>query len=107
MIRHTKDRDHYCRDPNCENSINGSKGGFKRRSELVRHCKVKHEELKYNCPWCKKEYPRPDNLQRHVKSAHPGKQEEDDQKLIKALEKWGKRRKGRPGIGSYNSQSKK
>jgi hypothetical protein len=69
----------------CPKRFGGSAPGFKRKNELVRHQLI-HKELEFRCPWCNKghTYARPDNLQRHVKTTHPEK--EQDEALIKILE---------------------
>lgn len=74
---HSSIRPHYCPVKNCPRSIGGK--GFKRKNEMIRHGLV-HESPGYVCPYCKDrehKYPRPDNLQRHVRVHHMDKDKDD------------------------------
>jgi hypothetical protein len=67
---HSSDRPHYCLVPGCPRGPGGQ--GFKRKNEMKRHGLV-HESPGYICPFCPErehKYPRPDNLQRHVRVHH-------------------------------------
>ena len=48
--------------------------GFKRKSDLLRHCSRVHSEIgaekDFGCDQCEKKYSRKDHLMRHIKSAH-------------------------------------
>ncbi|KAI5810070.1 hypothetical protein DFH27DRAFT_521691 [Peziza echinospora] len=74
---HSAARPHFCPVPGCSR---GEKGrGFKRKNEMIRHGLV-HESPGYVCPFCpdrEHKYPRPDNLQRHVRVHHTDKSKED------------------------------
>ncbi|KAK6601606.1 C2H2 type zinc finger domain-containing protein [Botrytis cinerea] len=53
--------------------------GFKRKNEMIRHGLV-HDSPGYVCPFCPErehKYPRPDNLQRHVRAHHTDKDKDD------------------------------
>jgi hypothetical protein len=70
---HSNDRPHFFPVQGCSRALGGK--GFKRRNELIRHGLV-HGSPGYTCPFCTEKehkYPRPDNLQRHVRINHPGK----------------------------------
>ncbi|KAI9885223.1 MAG: Protein transport protein S9 plasma membrane t-SNARE [Watsoniomyces obsoletus] len=74
---HSQDRPHYCPVPNCSRAIGGK--GFKRKNEMIRHGLV-HRSPGYVCPFCndrEHRYPRPDNLQRHVRVHHVDKDKDD------------------------------
>jgi hypothetical protein len=67
---HSSDRPHYCLVKGCSRGPGGL--GFKRKNEMKRHGLV-HSSPGYVCPYCpdrKHRYPRPDNLQRHVRVHH-------------------------------------
>ncbi|KAM7205088.1 metallothionein expression activator [Rhypophila sp. PSN 637] len=77
MNVHSSARPHYCPVPNCPRSEGGK--GFKRKNEMIRHGLV-HESPGYVCPFCpdrEHKYPRPDNLQRHVRVHHVDKDKDD------------------------------
>ncbi|KAH8587646.1 hypothetical protein B0O99DRAFT_526456, partial [Bisporella sp. PMI_857] len=70
---HSSARPHYCNVKDCPRSEGGK--GFKRKNEMIRHALV-HDSLGYVCPFCpdkEHRYPRPDNLQRHVRLHHTDK----------------------------------
>ncbi|KAL2271567.1 hypothetical protein VTJ83DRAFT_938 [Remersonia thermophila] len=74
---HSSERPHYCPVPGCPRGEGGK--GFKRKNEMIRHGLV-HESPGYVCPFCPErdhKYPRPDNLQRHVRAHHPEKGKDD------------------------------
>jgi len=74
---HSSSRPHYCPVPNCSRAEGGK--GFKRKNEMIRHGLV-HNSPGYVCPFCKDRdhrYPRPDNLQRHVRVHHVDKDKDD------------------------------
>lgn len=74
---HSQARPHYCPVKGCPRSEGGK--GFKRKNEMIRHGLV-HESPGYVCPFCpdrEHKYPRPDNLQRHVRVHHPDKDKDD------------------------------
>lgn len=76
---HSQNRPHYCPVPGCARSEGGK--GFKRKNEMIRHGLV-HESPGYICPFCPErehKYPRPDNLQRHVRVNHLDKDTNDPQ----------------------------
>ncbi|KAK6409604.1 hypothetical protein LTR95_018296 [Oleoguttula sp. CCFEE 5521] len=100
---HNPSRPHYCPVEGCVRAAGGK--GFKRKNEMIRH-RLVHESPGYVCPFCtdrEHKYPRPDNLQRHVKVHHSEKQS-DDQRLREVLEKRadgnGKARRRRTGAAS-------
>ncbi|CAO1597902.1 MAG: hypothetical protein LQ349_001233 [Xanthoria aureola] len=67
---HSQIRPHYCPVKTCPRSEGGK--GFKRKNEMIRHGLV-HQSPGYICPFCPErehKYPRPDNLQRHVRVNH-------------------------------------
>ncbi|KAL8765906.1 MAG: hypothetical protein Q9209_007149 [Squamulea sp. 1 TL-2023] len=67
---HSQVRPHYCPVKTCPRSEGGK--GFKRKNEMIRHGLV-HQSPGYICPFCPERehrYPRPDNLQRHVRVNH-------------------------------------
>ncbi|KAM7196021.1 metallothionein expression activator [Naviculisporaceae sp. PSN 640] len=77
MNVHSSARPHYCPVPGCPRSEGGK--GFKRKNEMIRHGLV-HESPGYVCPFCpdrEHKYPRPDNLQRHVRVHHVDKDKDD------------------------------
>ncbi|KAF2751922.1 hypothetical protein M011DRAFT_498336 [Sporormia fimetaria CBS 119925] len=76
---HSQSRPHYCSVQGCPRSEVGK--GFKRKNEMIRHGLV-HRSPGYVCPFCPERehrYPRPDNLQRHVRVHHPDKDRDDPQ----------------------------
>ncbi|KAF2234070.1 hypothetical protein EV356DRAFT_178335 [Viridothelium virens] len=76
---HSSNRPHYCPVKGCPRSEGGK--GFKRKNEMIRHGLV-HESPGYVCPFCpdrEHKYPRPDNLQRHVRVHHVDKDKDDPQ----------------------------
>jgi hypothetical protein len=79
MNVHSSARPHYCPVKGCPRSEGGK--GFKRKNEMIRHGLV-HDSPGYVCPYCpdrEHKYPRPDNLQRHVRVHHPDKDKDDPQ----------------------------
>ncbi|KAH3950074.1 hypothetical protein HBI56_005640 [Parastagonospora nodorum] len=76
---HSQNRPHYCPVQGCPRSEGGK--GFKRKNEMIRHGLV-HQSPGYVCPFCpdrEHKYPRPDNLQRHVRVHHVDKDKDDPQ----------------------------
>ncbi|KAF1838820.1 hypothetical protein BDW02DRAFT_488318 [Decorospora gaudefroyi] len=76
---HSSNRPHYCPVKGCPRGEGGK--GFKRKNEMIRHGLV-HQSPGYVCPFCpdrEHKYPRPDNLQRHVRVHHPDKDKDDAQ----------------------------
>ncbi|KAL9030267.1 MAG: hypothetical protein Q9196_001597 [Gyalolechia fulgens] len=76
---HSQNRPHYCPVKTCPRSEGGK--GFKRKNEMIRHGLV-HQSPGYICPFCPErehKYPRPDNLQRHVRANHSDKDMNDPQ----------------------------
>ncbi|KAK0750177.1 hypothetical protein B0T18DRAFT_321540, partial [Schizothecium vesticola] len=77
---HTTARPHYCPVANCPRGEGGK--GFKRKNEMIRHGLI-HGSPGYICPFCPDrghfKYPRPDNLQRHVRVHHLDKDMDDPQ----------------------------
>ncbi|KAK0736920.1 hypothetical protein B0T21DRAFT_437715 [Apiosordaria backusii] len=76
---HSSARPHYCPVAGCSRSEGGK--GFKRKNEMIRHGLV-HDSPGYVCPFCsdrEHKYPRPDNLQRHVRVHHIDKDKDDPQ----------------------------
>ncbi|KAL6862137.1 hypothetical protein J3F83DRAFT_224496 [Trichoderma novae-zelandiae] len=74
---HSSARPHYCPVPGCPRAEGGK--GFKRKNEMIRHGLV-HDSPGYVCPFCadrEHKYPRPDNLQRHVRVHHMDKSKDD------------------------------
>ncbi|KAF4512706.1 hypothetical protein G6O67_000054 [Ophiocordyceps sinensis] len=74
---HSSARPHYCPVKGCPRSEGGK--GFKRKNEMIRHGLV-HDSPGYVCPFCpdrEHKYPRPDNLQRHVRVHHIDKDKDD------------------------------
>ncbi|KAH7038041.1 uncharacterized protein B0I36DRAFT_236298 [Microdochium trichocladiopsis] len=74
---HSSARPHYCPVKGCPRAEGGK--GFKRKNEMIRHGLV-HESPGYVCPFCpdrEHKYPRPDNLQRHVRVHHVDKDKDD------------------------------
>ncbi|KAI0476672.1 hypothetical protein F4859DRAFT_521249 [Xylaria cf. heliscus] len=74
---HSSARPHYCPVKGCSRSEGGK--GFKRKNEMIRHGLV-HDSPGYVCPFCpdrEHKYPRPDNLQRHVRVHHVDKDKDD------------------------------
>ncbi|KAK2687652.1 hypothetical protein QWA68_014221 [Fusarium oxysporum] len=79
MNVHSSVRPHYCPVKGCPRSEGGK--GFKRKNEMIRHGLV-HDSPGYVCPFClnkEYKYPRPDNLQRHVRVHHIDKDKDDPQ----------------------------
>ncbi|KAK3297132.1 uncharacterized protein B0H64DRAFT_391423 [Chaetomium fimeti] len=67
---HSSARPHHCPVDGCPRGQGGK--GFKRKNEMIRH-RLVHEMPGYVCPFCpdgEQKYPRPDNLQRHVRVHH-------------------------------------
>ncbi|KAI2470576.1 hypothetical protein F4781DRAFT_430171 [Annulohypoxylon bovei var. microspora] len=98
---HSSARPHYCSVKGCPRSEGGK--GFKRKNEMIRHGLV-HDSPGYVCPFCpdrEHKYPRPDNLQRHVRVHHVDK-DKDDPALRDVLSQRpdgpnrGRRRRGGP-----------
>ncbi|KAI1769219.1 hypothetical protein GGR53DRAFT_529032 [Hypoxylon sp. FL1150] len=98
---HSSARPHYCHVKGCPRSEGGK--GFKRKNEMIRHGLV-HDSPGYVCPFCpdrEHKYPRPDNLQRHVRVHHVDK-DKDDSALREVLSQRpdgpnrGRRRRGGP-----------
>ncbi|KAI0526607.1 hypothetical protein F5B22DRAFT_633054 [Xylaria bambusicola] len=98
---HSSARPHYCPVKGCPRSEGGK--GFKRKNEMIRHGLV-HDSPGYVCPFCpdrEHKYPRPDNLQRHVRVHHVDK-DKDDPALREVLAQRpdgpnrGRRRRGGP-----------
>lgn len=76
---HSQSRPHYCSVAGCPRGEGGK--GFKRKNEMIRHGLV-HASPGYVCPFCpdrEHKYPRPDNLQRHVRVHHVDKDKDDPQ----------------------------
>ncbi|KAL4780192.1 hypothetical protein BJX76DRAFT_338806 [Aspergillus varians] len=74
---HSQDRPHFCPIDGCSRGPGGK--GFKRKNEMIRHGLV-HNSPGYVCPFCpdqQHKYPRPDNLQRHVRVHHVDKNKDD------------------------------
>ncbi|KAL6235668.1 hypothetical protein BDW75DRAFT_239999 [Aspergillus navahoensis] len=74
---HSQDRPHFCPIEGCSRGPGGK--GFKRKNEMIRHGLV-HNSPGYVCPFCpdqQHKYPRPDNLQRHVRVHHMDKNKDD------------------------------
>ncbi|KAJ5106171.1 hypothetical protein N7456_002846 [Penicillium angulare] len=74
---HSQDRPHFCPVDGCPRGLGGK--GFKRKNEMMRHGLV-HNSPGYVCPFCpdqQHKYPRPDNLQRHVRVHHVDKNKDD------------------------------
>ncbi|KAJ5115446.1 hypothetical protein NUU61_001205 [Penicillium alfredii] len=74
---HSQDRPHFCPVEGCPRGVGGR--GFKRKNEMMRHGLV-HNSPGYVCPFCpdqQHKYPRPDNLQRHVRVHHVDKNKDD------------------------------
>ncbi|KAJ5156972.1 uncharacterized protein N7482_008072 [Penicillium canariense] len=74
---HSQDRPHFCPVEGCPRALGGK--GFKRKNEMMRHGLV-HNSPGYVCPFCpdqQHKYPRPDNLQRHVRVHHVDKSKDD------------------------------
>ncbi|KAF1827831.1 uncharacterized protein K489DRAFT_29270 [Dissoconium aciculare CBS 342.82] len=74
---HSSVRTHFCPVKGCLRSEGGK--GFKRKNEMIRHGLV-HKSPGYICPFCpdiERKYPRPDNLQRHVRVHHVDRDRDD------------------------------
>ncbi|KAI8724119.1 ATP-dependent RNA helicase MAK5 [Fusarium sp. LHS14.1] len=74
---HASARPHYCPVTGCPRGEGGR--GFKTKNEMIRHGLV-HDSPGYTCPFCPDrdyKYPRPDNLQRHVRVHHVDKDKDD------------------------------
>jgi len=81
---HSLYRPHFCPVPGCPRGEGGK--GFKRKNEMIRHG-LTHDTPGYMCPFCPEKvhkYPRPDNLQRHVRVHHIDK-DRDDPELRRIL----------------------
>ena len=81
---HSLDRPHFCPVDGCPRAS----VGFKRKNEMKRHGLV-HASPGYECPFCQDRahrYPRPDNLQRHVR-VHHSEVRAGDPRLREVLEK--------------------
>ncbi|KAK4161518.1 hypothetical protein QBC43DRAFT_323465 [Cladorrhinum sp. PSN259] len=81
---HSSARPHHCPVSGCPRAEGGK--GFKRRNEMMRH-RLIHDAPGYICPFCPEpdhKYPRPDNLQRHVRVHHIDK-DLDDPLLLDVL----------------------
>ncbi|EMC94783.1 hypothetical protein BAUCODRAFT_560772 [Baudoinia panamericana UAMH 10762] len=95
---HSSERPHYCPRAGCPRGEGGK--GFKRKNEMLRH-ELVHNSPGYVCPFCQDKehrYPRPDNLQRHVRVHHMDKDKEDPalrEVLSQRLEGIGKQRRRR------------
>jgi hypothetical protein len=77
MNVHVQHRPYHCPVPGCPRSEGGK--GFKRKNEMIRHGLV-HDLPGYICPFCPDrdhKYPRPDNLERHVRVHHLDKSKND------------------------------
>ena len=94
MNVHSEQRPHFCPVKNCARGPGGQ--GFKRKNEMIRYVFTKtyflahhadfarhglvHTSPGYMCPFCpdqQHKYPRPDNLQRHVRVHHVDKDRDD------------------------------
>ncbi|KAK5099660.1 hypothetical protein LTR70_002260 [Exophiala xenobiotica] len=74
---HSNQRPHFCPVKSCPRGPGGQ--GFKRKNEMIRHGLV-HTSPGYVCPFCpdqQHKYPRPDNLQRHVRVHHVDRDRDD------------------------------
>ncbi|KAM7204000.1 hypothetical protein V8F33_001971 [Rhypophila sp. PSN 637] len=98
---HSSARPYYCPVSGCPRAEGGK--GFKRETEMIRHGLV-HDSPGYFCPFCpdcEHKYPRPDNLQRHVRVHHIDI-DKDDPRLRAVLSQRpdgpsrGRRRRGGP-----------
>ncbi|KAK5136244.1 hypothetical protein LTR08_003851 [Meristemomyces frigidus] len=95
---HSASRPHFCPVEGCARSEGGK--GFKRKNEMIRHGLV-HASPGYVCPFCpdrEHRYPRPDNLQRHVRVHHLDKDRDDAalrEVLAQRIEGIGKQRRRR------------
>ncbi|KAI9749996.1 MAG: hypothetical protein M1815_002078 [Lichina confinis] len=93
---HSEERPHFCPIKNCPRAKGGL--GFKRKNEMNRH-RLVHSSPGYICPFCadrEHRYPRPDNLQRHVRGHHSEEDVNDDrlrQVLAQRPEGPGRRRR--------------
>ncbi|KIX05127.1 uncharacterized protein Z518_05999 [Rhinocladiella mackenziei CBS 650.93] len=77
MNVHSDTRTHFCPVSGCPRGPGGQ--GFKRKNEMLRHGLV-HTSPGYICPFCpdqRHKYPRPDNLQRHVRAHHKDRDRDD------------------------------
>lgn len=89
---HSTQRPHFCPVEGCPRSAGGQ--GFKRKNEMIRYVcsQIKpnlltlnrhglvHQSPGYICPFCPDQqhrYPRPDNLQRHVRVHHVDRDKDD------------------------------
>ncbi|KAK3069553.1 hypothetical protein LTR53_012021 [Teratosphaeriaceae sp. CCFEE 6253] len=95
---HSSQRPYFCAVRECSRSEGGK--GFKRKNEMIRHGLV-HNSPGYVCPFCpdrEHRYPRPDNLQRHVRVHHVDKDRDDPalrEVLAQRIEGAGKQRRRR------------
>ncbi|TGZ83788.1 hypothetical protein EX30DRAFT_91561 [Ascodesmis nigricans] len=99
---HSQERPHYCPVPDCPRGITGK--GFKRKNEMIRHGLV-HDSPGYICPFCPQrehKYPRPDNLQRHVRVHHMDKDKDDPllREVLSQRPEGGNRGRRRRAVGS-------
>ncbi|KAK3629638.1 hypothetical protein LTR56_017943 [Elasticomyces elasticus] len=104
---HSSTRPYFCPVQECPRSEGGK--GFKRKNEMIRHGLV-HNSPGYVCPFCpdrEHRYPRPDNLQRHVRVHHMDKDKDDAtlrEVLAQRIEGAGKQRRRRTNAhGSMSS----
>ena len=47
---------------------------YTHKSNLKRHIRSAHEDIRHHCEWCPNVYKRRNGLTRHIKSAHPEKE---------------------------------
>ncbi|KAH7356440.1 hypothetical protein BKA65DRAFT_579331, partial [Rhexocercosporidium sp. MPI-PUGE-AT-0058] len=76
---HSSNRPYYCSVKGCPRGK--SEKGFKRNNKKIRHGLI-HSSPGYVCPFYldrEHKYPRPDNLQRHVRAQHANKGSDDPQ----------------------------
>ncbi|KAJ4590483.1 hypothetical protein HRR82_000837 [Exophiala dermatitidis] len=86
MNVHSEKRTHFCSVKGCPRGPGGT--GFKRKNEMMRHALV-HAPPIYVCPFCpdqQHKYPRPDNLQRHVRAHHKDR-DRNDPELLAVLDR--------------------
>lgn len=97
---HSLSRPHFCPVSGCSRSEGGK--GFRRKIEMIRHGLV-HESPGYVCPFCpdrEHKYPRPDNLQRHVRVHHMDKDFDDPllREVLSSRPDGPNRGRRRPGV---------
>ncbi|KAJ3518864.1 hypothetical protein NM208_g14352 [Fusarium decemcellulare] len=100
---HSSARPHYCPVQGCPRGIGGK--GFKRKNEMIRHGLV-HDSPGYVCPFCpdrRHRYPRPDQLQQHVRVHHVDKDKDDPVLRSVLSQKPPSRNRGRRWRGSPTS----